>query len=60
MYGRTPGAGELRRLTIAERVFRAYYERQRAEDWVKWARENPQDAKLLAEAARAAGIANAE
>ncbi len=47
VFGRTPGAGELRSMVISENVVNAYNSRAKAEDWVKWADENPELSKLL-------------
>ena len=48
--GRPPGAGELRRMAMAENVIKAYQERNRAEDWATWAHNNPEKARLLSAA----------
>ena len=47
VFGRTPGAGELRSMVISENVVNAYNSRAKAEDWAKWADENPELSKLL-------------
>lgn len=52
VLGRTPGAGELRRLLQAEAVVKAYYERNRSENWAAWAGQNPYKAWLLDTGAR--------
>lgn len=54
VYGRTLGAGELRRMVLVENVIKAHQGRERAENWAKWAQENPQASELLARAAKAA------
>lgn len=47
VYGRTLGVKEMRRITVAENVARAYEIRQSSSDWVKWSKDNPELAKLL-------------
>lgn len=47
ILGRTPGAGELRRMAITERIVRAYAERARCENWAQWAADNPESSRLL-------------
>jgi hypothetical protein len=47
VLGRPPGAGELRRMSMAERVLRAYQEMHHSENWAAWAEKHPSDAKLL-------------
>lgn len=54
VYGRTLGAGEMRRMALAENVVNAYKARARAENWAQWAQENRQASELLAQAAKAA------
>ena len=41
VFGRTPGTKELKSMILAENVINAYKSRERAGDWVAWARENP-------------------
>jgi len=41
VFGRTPGAGELKGMILSEMVMNAYQERAASEDWAKWAEENP-------------------
>jgi hypothetical protein len=53
VFGRAPGAGELRRMIAAERVVSAFWARAHAESWAEWAMENPQAAELLNIAAKA-------
>lgn len=43
----TLGAGEVRRMLTAERVVRAYDERQRSPNWAVWSMEHPGEAELL-------------
>jgi len=52
VYGRTPGAGELRRMVVAENVIKAFEARQQAQDWAQWSKDNPELAALLAQAMR--------
>jgi len=47
VFGRTPGAGELRSMVISENVVNAYHSRAKAGDWAKWANENPELNRLL-------------
>lgn len=47
VLGRQAGAGELRRMSTAERVVMAYQARARSENWAKWAEDNPESARLL-------------
>ena len=47
VFGRTPGAGELKSMALAENVVNAYHDRAKAENWAGWARENPELNKLL-------------
>lgn len=47
VYGRMPGAGELRAMVLAENVVTAYHSRQKSENWAKWAQENPDMNRLL-------------
>ena len=51
VFGRVIGAGEIRRIAMAERIVRAYREREQAENWAKWVENNPHDAELLSIAA---------
>lgn len=39
-------AKEIRAIILAERVHKIYFDVQSADDWVAWARANPEDAKL--------------
>lgn len=54
VYGRTPGAGELRRIVAAENIIRIYDEATGAEDWVAWSKANPDNAERLSSAIKAA------
>ena len=54
VYGRAMSFNEIRMLDLADNVVRAYKERQRAEEWAKWAEDNPEKARLLAVAGRLA------
>ena len=47
VFGRTPGAGELRSMVISENVVNAYNSRAKAKDWATWAEENPGPNLLL-------------
>ena len=54
VLGRAPGAGELRRMSMAERVMKAYQERAKSDNWAAWAISNPDLAGLLEIGAREA------
>lgn len=43
------GYNEMVRIGTAEKIVRAYQMKANSDDWVKWARNNPDEAKLLAE-----------
>ena len=47
VYGRTPGAKELKAMVLAENVVNAYKSREQSGDWAAWARENSSLNKLL-------------
>lgn len=47
IFGRAPGVRELRAMTYAENVVKAYRERAKAENWAAWASANPGKARLL-------------
>ena len=47
VFGRTPGAGELRAMAMAETVVNAYHDRAKTENWAAWADENPYENALL-------------
>ena len=48
------GYQEIFQIYDAERVQRAYREKAQQTDWAKWARDNPESAKILAKAERLA------
>ena len=48
------GAGEINRMRTAKAVIRIYQERQKAQNWAAWARENPEDCGFLNSAMKAA------
>lgn len=52
ILGRPPGAGELRKMSWADRVVKAYASRARAENWAQWAADNKADNELLILGAR--------
>ena len=54
VFGRQPTPGEMRRMSAAERIVRAYRSRLEAENWVQWAKDNEDDARLLNQAMKAA------
>lgn len=54
VLGRPLGAGEIRRMNVANAVVSAYVERRRASDYAVWAQNNKDDARLLNEAKRLA------
>jgi hypothetical protein len=54
VYGRAISFHELRMLDLADNIVRAYKERERAEDWAKWAEDNPEKNRLLAHAGKLA------
>lgn len=62
VVGRTLGAGELRKMTIAENIRMAYQSRANyrdkdgAENWTEWARLYPDASALLNEAAKLADM----
>lgn len=60
VLGRAAGAGELRRMVYCENLTRAYYARARAEDWVRWADANEDDATMLNYAMKLAGCEDGE
>jgi len=47
-------AGKLRRMIMAENVTKAYWAREASEDWVAWAKDNPEANSLLNQAMKAA------
>lgn len=52
VLGRALSAREIKSMVLAENVVRAYRERQAAQDWAIWAKDNPDKAHLLNEAMR--------
>ena len=52
IYGRAMSFHEIRMVDLADNVVRAYKERQRAENWAKWAEENPVLSRILSQAGR--------
>jgi hypothetical protein len=52
VYGRPLGAGEIRRINMAENIYDSYLEREHSENWVTWAREHQEKARLLDWAAK--------
>jgi len=48
------GAGEIRRMIVAENIVRAYRRLEETGDWAKFAEENPDTHALLMEAMRLA------
>lgn len=57
VLGRVLSGGELRRIAQAENIVQAYRDRQKSENWAKWAQDNPEQAAVLNEAER---LANGE
>jgi hypothetical protein len=53
VYGRTPSAGELRRLLWAETVLRAW-RAFHGEQWIEWSVANPDAARLFYQAMKGA------
>jgi hypothetical protein len=47
VLGRPLGAGEMRRMTIAENICKWYRERENGENIVEWTNSNPQKADTL-------------
>ena len=48
----TLSAGEIRRMMAVENVYTAYMSRKQADDWAKWAHDNPHYAKILSSVER--------
>ncbi len=48
--GRTLGYKEIKHMILAENVVKAYESRASSTSWADWAKENPGQADLLAEA----------
>ena len=58
VYGRDElSFSEIQRFLVAENIYNAYMTRKAADDWAKWATDNPIAAKLLAEVE---GLINAD
>lgn len=55
VMGRPLAYLEIEEMMMAEKVTRLYRERERAEDWVKWAKNKPEDAEFLGSAMILAG-----
>lgn len=53
IFGRVLGAGELRRMLACENIVRAYQERQKHPNWAEWARDNPDESRILNQLAKA-------
>ena len=47
VYGRTLSFQELRMLDLADNIVKIYRERAQADNWAKWAEDNPQKARLI-------------
>jgi len=54
VFGRPLGAGEMRRMMIAETIVNLYHARAAAENWAAWETANPELAALLNAALKAA------
>ena len=54
IYGRAMSFHEIRMLDLADNVVRAYMERAKSDNWVKWANDNPEKARILAVAGKLA------
>jgi len=54
VFGRPLGAGEMRRMMIAETIVNLYRARAAAENWAAWETANPELAALLNAALKAA------
>lgn len=48
VLGRLMGAGEIRRIDMAERIIRIYQSRKQAANWKEWVGSHPKEAELLA------------
>ena len=55
VMGRNLGYLELRHMVLAENVLNAYNNRAKSQEWATWAKENPEQAELLAEAVKHGG-----
>lgn len=54
VFGRQPTPREMRLMTTADNVMRAYQSRSTAENWAAWANDNPEMNRLLNSALLAA------
>ena len=54
VMGRALGAGEIRRMTVAENIVKWYRERQASSNWASWATDNPDSSQVLLEAQKLA------
>lgn len=54
VLGRPLGAGEMRKMAMAENVVMAYQARSKSKNWAVWAQKNKAEAKLLEAALMAA------
>lgn len=54
VYGRACGVTELRRMSAALNIESWYHERQRAENWAKWAEDHRNESAALNRAMKAA------
>lgn len=54
IFGRQPRPVEMRQMIACENVVSAYNSRAAADDWVKWAKDNPAAAETLNQALKVA------
>lgn len=54
VFGRTLGAGEIRRMMVAENIVNCFRARTASSNWAAWETENKAEAKLLQVALKAA------
>lgn len=54
VYGRPMGAGEIRHINKAREVYGLYIDRQNAENWSAWAKQNRYGNRVLTDAMKAA------
>lgn len=50
VLGRPLGAGEMRRMCVAENIYKWRVEREKSESWAAWETDNPDKAEALHEA----------
>ena len=50
VMGRQLGAGEMRRMTVAENIVKAYRSRAKADNWAEWANLYPDLNRILEDA----------